>query len=52
MPILWIRNAPITDGNRKLKVYKTFYAYKIQDDGATIFFVIVKMVLPDTQVGK
>ena len=44
----WIRNSLITDAKQTLRSYKTSYAYNSQDNGAAMFFSIVKMVLPDT----
>ena len=45
---LWNKNLLATDAKHKLRAYKTSYSYNSQDDGAVMFFVIVKMVHPDT----
>ena len=48
---LWIKNSLTTDEKHKLRAFKTSYTYNNQDDGATIFFVIVKFYRPDTCAG-
>ena len=48
---LWIRNFITTDAIHKVSAYKTSYAYNIQYYGATLFFVIVKLVFYDTSIG-
>ena len=49
---IWIKNSLIIDSKQKLRAYKISYAYNIQYDGSTMFFVIVKMVHPDTRAGS
>ena len=46
--ILWIKNSLTTDAKLELRAYKNSYAYNNQNYGAAMFFVIVKMVRPDT----
>ena len=48
---LWIKNYLTTNPNRKLRVFKSAYNFKAQYDGSAMFFVIVKMVRPDTRTG-
>ena len=48
---LFIKNYLNTDAKRKLRVSRSGYTYNNQDDGAAMFFVIVKMVRPDTCAG-
>ena len=48
---LWIKNSLTTDSKRKLRAFNYAYTLNAQDDGATMFFVIVKMVQPDTHSG-
>ena len=45
---LWIKNSLNTDAKRKLRYFKTSYTYNNQDYGSVMFFVVVKMVRPDT----
>ena len=45
------KNSMNTDDKRKLRDFKYVYTFNSQDDGATIIFVIVKMVRPDTRTG-
>ena len=44
---LWTKNLLTTDVKKNLRAFKTSYTYNNQYDGATMFFVIVKMVGPD-----
>ena len=44
----WIKNVLTTDTKLKSGYFKTSYTYNNQCDGSTIFFVIVKMSIPDT----
>ena len=48
MIVLFIKNSLTTYGKRKLKAFKSSYNFNAQIDGAAMFFVIVKMVWPDT----
>ena len=48
---LWIKNSLPTDNKRKLRYLNSAYTFNNQDDGAAMFFVIVKMVRPDTRAG-
>ena len=48
---IWIKKSLYTDAKRKLKYFKSSYNFKYQDDRSAIFFVIVKIVRPDTCVG-
>ena len=45
---LWIKNSLTTDTKRKLRAFNYAYTFNTQDDGAAMFFVIFKMVRPDT----
>ena len=40
-----------TDYKRKLRDFRYAYAFNTQDDGDAMFFVIIKMVWPDTRAG-
>ena len=40
-----------TDPKHKLRTFKSLHTYNKQDDGAAMFFVIVKMVCPDKRAG-
>ena len=46
---LWIKNFLSTYDKRKLRDFKSEYIFNTQYDGYAMFFVIVKMVRPDTQ---
>ena len=48
---LWIKNSLTAEGKRKLIVFRTSYTFKHQDYGAAMFFVVVKIVCPDTIYG-
>ena len=48
---LWIKNSLTKDEKRKLRSYKISYSYNRQDDGSTIFFVILTMAIPNTRTG-
>ena len=48
---LWINNSLTTDDKRKLRAFRTAYTFNNQYDGAAMFFVILKMVRPDTREG-
>ena len=48
---LYIKNSLKTDAKHKLRAFNTPYTYNNQDYGATIFFVIVKIVHPNTRAG-
>ena len=48
MLIMWIKNSLTTDFKYKLRYFKTSYTYNNQDYGSVMFFVVVKMVRPDT----
>ena len=41
---LWIKNYLTTDAKCKLRDFKSVYTSNPQDDGAVMFFVIVKIV--------
>ena len=49
--IPWIRKSLTTDATFKLRDYKTSYDYNGQYDGSVVFFVIFKIVRPDTHAG-
>ena len=51
MLILWINKSMTTDPKHKLRTFKSLHTYNKQDDGAAMFFVIVKMVCPDKRAG-
>ena len=42
MLILWVKNSLTTDDKHNLRAFKTSYIYNNQNDGAAIFFVVVK----------
>ena len=44
MLILWIKNSLTTAVKPKLRSYKTSNDYNIQDNKATMFFFIIKMI--------
>ena len=46
---LYIKNSLTTDANCKIRDFKSAYTFNAQDDGAAMFFVVVKMVQPDTR---
>ena len=48
---MWIKSSLTTDAKGKLRALKNSYTHNNQDDGSEIFFVIVKMVRPDTRSG-
>ena len=48
---LCIKDYLKTDAKRKLRAFRSEYTFNNQDDGAVIFFVILKMVRPDTHTG-
>ena len=48
---LWIKNPLTTNAKRKLMDLNFTYTFNAQDDGVAMFFVIVKMVQPDTREG-
>ena len=48
---LWIKNSLTTDDKCKLRDFRSAYTFNIQDDGAAMFFVIIKIVQPDTRAG-
>ena len=37
--------------NKKLRTFRSVYNFNNQDDGDEMFFVIVKMLRPDTRIG-
>ena len=41
---IWIKNSLNIDSKRNLRAFNYAYTLNGQDDGATMFFVIVKMV--------
>ena len=49
--VLWIKNLLTTDAKCKLSTFRTAYTFNKQDDVASMFFVIIKMVLPETCPG-
>ena len=48
---LCIKNSLTTDAKWRLKSFKNSYTYNNQYNGSAIFFVIVKMIGPDTHAG-
>ena len=46
-----IKNSLNTDAKRRLRDFKSAYTLNAEDDEAAIFFVIVKMVRPETRAG-
>ena len=48
---LWINNLLTTDAKHKLRAFRNAHTFNNQDYGDEMFFVVVKMVLPDTQTG-
>ena len=48
---IWIKNSLTNYYKRKLSAFKYAYTFITQDDGAPMFFVIVKMVQLDTNAG-
>ena len=48
---LWVKHSLTTDDKQKLMIFNTSYIYNNQDDGAKMFFVVVKIVRPDTYTG-
>ena len=48
---LYMKNVLTTDVKRKLRDFNSTYNLNTQDDGAAIFFVILKMFQPDTHAG-
>ena len=48
---LWIKISLTIDVKIKLRDFKFTYTFNAQYDGAAMFFVIVKMVLPNTCTG-
>ena len=48
---LCIKNSLTTDSKRKLRDFKSAYIFNAQDYGAAMFFVIIKMVRPNTRAG-
>ena len=51
MIVPWIKNSLTIDDKIKLRTLKSAYNFNAQDDRAAMFFVIVKMVWPDTHAG-
>ena len=51
MIILWIRSPLTTYVKCKWRAYNTLYAYNSQYDRSAMFFVVIKIVRPDTQTG-
>ena len=51
MIILYINNSLATDAKFKLKSFKTSHTYNNQDDVTVVFYVMVKMLRPDTFSG-
>ena len=45
---IWNNNFLNNDDKYKLRTLRTAYTFNNQDDGSGMFFVIVKMVCPDT----
>ena len=43
-----IKNSLTTDSKRNMRDFKSAYTFNSQYDGAAIFFVIIKIVRPDT----
>ena len=43
---LWVKHSLTTDDKQKLMIFNTSYIYNNQDDGAKMFFVVVKIVRP------
>ena len=48
---LSIKNSLNTNAKSKLKDFKSTYTFNAQYDGYAMFFVILKMVRPDTRAG-
>ena len=48
---LYIRNSLITYANHKLRAFNNFYDINVQYDGASMLFVILNSLLPDTRDG-
>ena len=48
---LWIKNSMTTNSKCKLRAFNYAFTLNAQDYGATMFFVIVKMVQPHTHSG-
>ena len=51
MIVLWINNLLITDATRTLMDFSFAYTFNTQEDGVAMFFVVVKMLQPDTCTG-
>ena len=45
---LLMKNSFTTDSKRDLRAFRSTYTFNTQDYGSTMFFVILKMVQPDT----
>ena len=48
---LWIKKSFTNDVKHKLRTFRSSYTFNNQDYGATMLFVIVKIVQPDAHVG-
>ena len=48
MLVICIKNALTTDSKCKLRDFNSTYTFNTQDDVYAMFFVILKMVQPDT----
>ena len=48
---LCIKNYVTTNAKRTLRDFKSAYTFNSQGDGDAMFFVILKMVRPDTRTG-
>ena len=48
---LCIKNYVTTNAKRTLRDFKSAYTFNAQGDGDAMFFVILKMVRPDTHTG-
>ena len=48
---LWTKKSMNTGDKRKVRSFESAYTFNAQYDGAAMFFVIVKMLQPDTCAG-
>ena len=51
IPCLWIKNPLTTNAKHMLRDFKSEYTSDAQNNGSAMFFVIVKMVQPETCAG-
>ena len=51
MLVQCIKNSLTTYDKRKLRSFRSAYTFNTQDDGDSMFFVVVKMLPPDTRAG-